>query len=145
VKTGITVSGIDDVNRILTSIAPRDGINLMRATVQDIAQQIAKTAKQKAPDDPTTGSPDLKSSIKAKRRRGSRERVQSDVLVERFGKGDAFYWRFLEFGQGPDGVEHAFFLKALQEMRPEMERIYLEAFAKKLIARMARERKRAGG
>ena len=140
----ITVNGIADLNRILTSIAPREGINLMRATAQDIAQQIAKSAKQNAPDDPTTGPPDLKSSIKAKRRRGSRERVQSDVVVQRSGKGDAFYWRFLELGQGPDGVEHAFFLKALQEMRPDMERVYLEAFARKLVARMARERKRAG-
>lgn len=137
---GITIRGIDDVNSILAQIAPREGINLMRATVHDIALQLAKSAKEKAPDDPSTSSPDLKSSIKAKRNRGNRERVGSDVIVGRA----AFYWRFLEYGDGPDKVEHAFFLNALQEMRPEIDQVYLEAFAKKLIARLKRARKKAG-
>lgn len=135
----ITVSGIADVNAILSQIAPREGVNLIRATVHDIALQLAKSAKDKAPDDPSTGAGDLKSSIKAKRTRGTRERVGSDVTVA----GSAFYWRFLEYGDGPDGVEHAMFLKSLQEMRPEMERVYLEAFAKKLIARLKRARNKA--
>jgi hypothetical protein len=30
-------------------------------------------------------------------------------------------------------------------MRPDMERVYLEAFGRKLAARLARERKRRGG
>jgi HK97 gp10 family phage protein len=134
------VTGISDLNATLTSLAPREGINLIRATVQDIAQQLAKSAIAKAPDDPSTGSPDLKSSIKAKRRRGTRVRVGSDVIV----LPAAFYWRFLEYGDGPDGVEHAFFLSALQEMRPDIDRVYLEAFVRKLTAKLARERKKRG-
>ena len=139
VKTGVTISGVADVNAILAQLAPREGINIMRATVHDIALQLAKSGKDKAPDDPSTSAPDLKSSIKAKRTRGDRQRVGSDVVVAKA----AFYWKFLEYGDGPDGVEHAMFLKALQEMRPEMDRVYLEAFAKKLIARLKRARNKA--
>lgn len=131
----VTLRGVEDVNRLLTQIAPREGINLIRATVQDIAVQLAKSAKENSPTD---GAPlTLRPAIKAKRRRGTRNRVQSDVTVDR----SAYFWRFLEYGDGPDNIEWAMFLKALQEMRPNMERVYLEAFAKKLVARLARMKK----
>ncbi|MES2814465.1 MAG: HK97 gp10 family phage protein [Pseudomonadota bacterium] len=131
--SGTTITGIEDVNRALTEVGPREGRNLIRATVQDIAVQLAKSGKEFAPDD--TGG--LKAGIKAKRDKPTRNTVTSTVRV--FG---AFYWRFLEYGDGPDGVEHAYFLKALQEIRPNMDRVYMEAFAKKLAARIKREMKR---
>lgn len=131
----VTIEGIEGVNRALNEVGPREGRNLIRATVQDIASQLAKSAKENAPAD----KGDLRAGIKAKRDKGSRNTVSSSVRV--FG---AFYWRFLEYGDGPDGVEHAFFLKALQEMRPNMDRVYIDAFAKKLAARIKREMKRRG-
>ena len=132
----ISITGIADVNRILEAIAPREAKNLMRATVQDIASQLAADARKNSPD--KTGT--LDANTKAKRERGSRDRVESSVIVG----GKAFYWRFLEYGDGPDKVEHAMFLKALQAMRPNMDRVYMEAFGRKLEARLARERKRLG-
>ena len=129
----VTIRGIEDVNRVLTEIAPREGINLMRGTVFEIAKQLATSAKSYSPD--RTGL--LDKVTKAKRSRGTKTTVAADVIV---GKR-AFYWRFLEYGLGPDNVEHAMFLKALQAMRPDMDRVYLEAFTKKLIARMARQAK----
>jgi hypothetical protein len=81
----------------------------------------------------------MDAGIKAKRDKPTRNTVASSVRVY-----DAYYWRFLEYGDGPDGVEHAFFLKALQEMRPNMDRVYMDAFAKKLAARIKREMKRRG-
>lgn len=136
-KMDYKIEGIADVNRTLKEIAPREAQNLMRATVQDIASQLAKSAKVGAPKD----GGDLKKAIKAKRERTYPGKAESSVLVNT-GKGGAFYWRFLEYGQGPDGVEHAFFLRALEEMRPNMDRVYMESFVKKLEARLARERKR---
>lgn len=130
----VSVRGIEDVNRILTEIAPKHGIAIMRATVHDIASQLRDDAKDNSPED--TGA--LKKAIKSKRRRGDRNTVQSDVVVER----TAFYWRFLEYGDGPDGVAYDMFLRSLQKLRPNVERVYLEAFTKKLVARMARERAR---
>lgn len=132
-KMDFKIEGIDDVNRTLKEIAPREAKNLMRATVQDIASQLAKSGKANAPKD----DGDLKKGIKAKRERGTKTSVESTV------RSAAFYWRFLEYGQGPDGVEHAFMLKALEEMRPNMDRVYLETFVKKLEARLARQRKAA--
>ncbi|MFP1646117.1 HK97 gp10 family phage protein [Pontitalea aquivivens] len=130
------VSGIRDVNAVLSEIAPREAKNLMRATVHDIAGQLAKSAKAKAPVD----EGDLRRGIKARRRRGTRTQIVSTVDVV-----GAFYWRFLEYGDGPDGVEYAMFLTALQQIRPDVDRVYIEAFARKLMARLARERKRRGG
>ena len=129
----VQITGIEDVNRALNDFAPKDARNLIRATVQDIASQLAKSAKENAPSD--TGG--LKAGIKAKRDKPTRNTVSSSVRV--YG---AYYWRFLEYGDGPDNVDHAFFLKALQEMRPDMDRVYMEAFAKKLAARIKREMKR---
>lgn len=137
-STGITISGIADINAILAQIPARDGINIMRATVHDMALQLARSGKDNSPDDPATGKGDLKSSIKAKKRRGTKTTVNSDVIV----LPSAYYWKFLEYGDGPDNVEHAMFLKALQAMRPDVDRVYMEAFAKKLIARMMRARKK---
>lgn len=132
----VTVTGIADVNRILETIAPREAKNLMRAVVYDIAKQLSDDGQKNSPDD--TGL--LDRSIKPKRERGTRNRIEASVTVG----PRAYYWRFLEYGDGPDGVEHAMFLKALQAMRPNMDSVYMETFARKLEARLARERKRRG-
>ncbi len=136
-KTKVTITGIADVNRLLAQIAPREAKNLMRATVQQVATEVAKVARQKVHVDQGV----LKAAIRVKRERGTKSRI--DVTV-RVGT-DAYYWRFLEYGQGPDGVEHAFFLKALQAIRPDIDRVYLESFVRKLEARLARLAKRSGG
>jgi hypothetical protein len=127
----VTIRGIEDVNRVLQEIAPREAKNLMRATVHDIAGQLAKDARELSPDD--TGL--LDESIKHKRARGTREKVQSDVVVGR----KAFYWRFLEMGRGPDRVEHAFFLRSLQAIRGRLATTYVQVFADKLTSRLARK------
>lgn len=127
------ITGIADVNKVLESIAPKEAKNLMRATVHDVAGQLAKSGKKNA----RHRSGKLKKGIKAKRERGTRDTIESTV------RSSAIQWRFEEYGQGPDGVEVAMFLKALQAMRPNMDRIYLESFVKKLEARLARLRKAA--
>lgn len=131
----VQITGIADVNKILREIGPREAKNLMRATVQDVARQVAKTAKSHTPK----REGELRKGIKPKRERGDKETVRSTVRAR------PYYWRFLEYGDGPDRVEHAMFGKALQEMRPDMDRVYLESFARKLEARLARERKKNGG
>lgn len=135
------VTGVADINRILGQIAPREAKNLMRATVFDITKQAASKMTDYTPDDPATGGGDLKSSIKPKRERGTRDRIEASVVVTNIRRN--YFWRFLEYGDGPDHVEHAMGLKALMALRPDIDRIYAEAFVKKLIARLKRERKRA--
>ena len=137
----VVIRGIEDINAILRDLAPNEAKNLLRATTYDMAKTAAEIAKPLTPDDPKTGGTDLKSSIKPKREKGSRFKVEASVTVTNIRRN--YFWRFLEYGDGPDKVEHAMFLKTLERMRPDISRIYMEAFAKKLIARLVRARKRA--
>lgn len=132
----MTITGIADVNRILRQIAPNEARNLLRTTLTELAKDVAVSAKSKAPSDEGA----VKAGIKHKRERGKR-----DVIAASAGVQGAFYWRFLEYGQGPDHVEHAFFLRAVKEIEPQLEARYLSIFGKKLEARLARLRKKAGG
>ena len=95
-KPTVTLRGIDDVNDMLTKIAPRQAYNIMRATIQSIASEIGKEAKKEAPED----EGDLKGAIKAKRERGAKGYLLSTVRVNPV----AFYWRFLEYGAIPEGA-----------------------------------------
>ena len=124
------ITGVHDVRRVLEAVGPREAQNLMRSTVQGIAGELRKDARKNAPMDDGV----LRRSIKARRRKQQGSRIISAVYVER----PAFYWRFLEYGDGPDGEEHAFFLRALQKMRTRIDSVYLEIFVKKLQARIKR-------
>ena len=115
-------------------IGPKEATNLIRVVVFDLTKQIAKLASDNAPED--RGA--LKAGIKPKRERGKRHFLAASV------RAAPFYWRFLEYGQGPDHVEYAFGLKALQAIRPDIDQTYLQTFARKFEERLARQRKRKG-
>lgn len=136
----VTVTGIADVNAILAQIAPREAKNLLRGTTLDIAKELAVDAKTYTPDDPATQAW-VGTSFTAKRERGNRNTVAASTIVTK-GKGSrSFIWRFLEYGTGPEGVEHAMFLKAFQKMKPEIVPTYLRIFGARLEARLKRLRK----
>ena len=143
-KLGVTITGIADVNRVLRDVAPREARNLMKATVYDLTKQLADSARDRAPSD---GPPlTLKPAIKPKRQRGTRDKIQAAVVVERgkSAKADGYFWRFLEFGTKTGIPEYGFFLRTVQELRPQIDRLYLETFVRKLEARLVRERRRRG-
>jgi hypothetical protein len=126
--------GVDDVNDLLSRVAPNHAQNIMRATVHDMAREVAKDARGEMPSD----EGDLKRSTKHKREKVRDGKVQSTVRVNR----RAFYWRFLEYGQGPDGVEYAFFAKAVQKLRAAWTERFLRSFVKKFESTLARARRR---
>lgn len=132
----MTIRGVEDVNHLLTQIAPREARNIMRATIHATAGGIAKDARNNAPED----EGDLKAAIKHKRERATSRRILSTVRVNR----TAFYWRFVEYGQGPDGEKQAFFLRAVEAFRANMHQIFLTQFGKKWEAAIARAAKRNG-
>jgi hypothetical protein len=129
----VKVTGLKEVKAVLMDLGPKEATNLIRTVVFDMAKQLAEDGANNSPSD----EGDLRSGIKPKRERGKKHYLAASV------RAAPFYWRFLEYGQGPDGVEHAMFLKALQKLRPEVDRVYLETFVRKLEARMARKRKGA--
>lgn len=136
----VTITGIADVNRILAEIAPREAKNLLRNTTLAIAQELAQDAKTYTPDDPSTKEW-VGSSFNAKRERGNRNTVAASTIVKKAKGSRSFIWRFLEYGTGPEGVEHAMFLKAFQKMKPKIVPTYLRIFGAKLEARLKRLRK----
>lgn len=133
--TNIRIRGIADVNRVLQEIAPREAINLMRATTADLAKGLAEDARANAPTD----QGDVRGGIKHKRARGDKNTVKAEVVAN--ANGTSFYWRFREYGQGPDGREDAFFLRALMKAKTELTQRYLKSFTDKLTSRLARKTK----
>ena len=131
----VKITGLEEVDYILGNVAPKQGYNLMRSTIHSIAGSIAKDAKAGAPE----GEGDLKGAIKHKRERGARGYLLSTVRVNPV----AFYWRFLEYGQGPDGVEYAMFMKAVEAFRSQFDAIFIREFGKKWEAALRRAAKRA--
>lgn len=133
------VIGIEEVDKILSDIAPRHANNLMKATIHGVAGEIRDTAKKKAPKDEGT----LKRAIKAKRRRSRPGKPVSEVRVEHGNdaRHDAFYWRFLEYGT----IKHEavpFINPSIEYVRTNMVNIIREQFGKKLEKSLARERKK---
>lgn len=127
------IEGIEDINALLSKVAPKKAKNIMRATVHGVAGQVRNDAKKAMPSD--TG--DMKRSTKAKRRRQRGNKIASDVIVEK----KAFYWRFLEYGQGPDGREVAMFMQAVEKLKADFPRILSEQFVKKFEAALKRASK----
>lgn len=133
-KTRVDVHGLDDVSRLLKQIAPNHAANIIRATVHDVAKELRDDARSEMPDDEGT-------MIAATKHRRERFRFGVARSTVRVGR-EAFYWRFLEYGQGPDRIAHDFFYKALQMMRGKLTRSFLSAFGRKFEAALKRARKR---
>lgn len=123
----VKIDGIDAVRRMLNDIAPTEARKLMRQTVQDIAKQVVDDAKARMPRD----SGAMISGTYAKQEKMEGVSVSSTVRVRR-----AFYWRFLEYGDGPDHVEHAMFLQAKEHVMSTIDHRFLDAFSKRLITRL---------
>lgn len=136
----VTITGIAEVNRLLAEIAPNEARNLMRSTTLEIAKELAKDAKNYTPDDPATAAW-VGDNFSWKRERGSRNVIAASTIVKKGNGSRSFIWRFLEYGTGPEGVEHAMFLKAFQKMKPEIVPTYLRIFGDKLEARLKKLRK----
>lgn len=135
-RVDMQLRGVEDVDRLLSQVAPRQAKNIMRATVHGIAGEIRDDARDRAPSD---GPPVvLKKNIRAKRERGLPGYVESTVRVA----PKAFYWKFLELGTVKMAAR-PFFGPAVQAYRAT-QAIFLRQFVTKFEAALARARKRQG-
>lgn len=144
-KDGFTITGTEDVAKILESIDKKHARNLLRATVHGVASEIGKLAKVNARQYKDTGK--LLRSIKWRRKNSPPEAPVSVVYVE----PQAYYWRFVEYGTKgnpeknlPPLPERPIFRKAEQDIKPRLPQVYAEQFARKLEAKIRREMKKAG-
>lgn len=138
----VAVIGLEDINKVLSELAPKYANNLSKALVHGMASETVKEARKRVPK--RTGN--LRRAIKAKRRRGKPGQPVSDVIVEsgKTAKYDGFYWRFVEFGTGgPVPQPEQPFLRPAKDMiQSNIPRIAEEQFTKKLAAAVKREQKR---
>lgn len=132
-KPTMKLRGVDDVDHVLSRIAPRQAKNIMRSTVHDMAKQVRDDARDGMPEDEGT----MKKVTRHKRERVVMNKIRSTVRVG----FDAFYWRFLEYGDGPDRIAHDFFLKAVHKLRSNMTSRFLTSFGDKFERALARARK----
>lgn len=134
----VKVEGLEQVQEMLKEKSPRVARNLMRATVQAVASNIAKDAKKQAPR--LTGN--LQRAIKARRKKSPPDKPTSLVIVGE-GKGhkpDAFYWKFVEYGT--QYIPPAPFIgPAKQRAQANMKTMLVEEFGKKFEKQLAREAK----
>lgn len=129
----VELKGMDDVEKLLGEIAPNQAQNIMRATIHGVAGQIRDDAKDRMPLD----EGDMIAGTKAKR-----EKVRYGFASSTVRVAGAFYWRFVEYGQGPDGWAQSMFGKAVDNYRARQNQIMLQEFGKKFEAALMRARKR---
>lgn len=139
----VEVVGIEDIQKVLTELAPKHARNLSRSFVHGLASEVSKEAKKRVPK--KTGN--LKKAIKAKRKRSTPDKPVSDVIVQqgKNAKNDGFYWFFVEYGTGGPvpQPEQPFLRPARDLIEANLSKTADEQFTKKLTALMKREQKKA--
>jgi len=125
----VEIRGIDDVRRLLGDLMPKEAKLLTRQTTKDVAEAIADEAKRIMPVD----EGEMRSGTRARQERDKDGTGRASVRV----KG-AFYWRFLEYGDGPDGIEHAMFARAKEKIMHKIDTVATRAFVQRLAARLRR-------
>jgi hypothetical protein len=123
----IEITGLHDVMTMLRDVAPKEARKMIGDTVNDVAKQVAKAAQGRMPVD--TGA--MRKGVKVYREKMNGTAITSTIRVV-----GAYYWRFLEYGDGPDGVEHGFFFRSREEVVSELDRVFLDKFARRLVARL---------
>ena len=134
-RTSVQISGIDELHDMLREVMPNQARNILRSTVQGVASQVTKEMRKRAPKDEGV----LRKAIKAKRRRGSRDEIVSEVRIEhgRGARNDAWHWHFIEFGT----LHHPpapFIIPTVESMGPRIPGIFREQFGKKYEATLRR-------
>jgi HK97 gp10 family phage protein len=136
--SNVEIKNLRFVQRQLRDFAPRVAAAIMRRTTHRIAAQIRDEIKRAAPKD--TGT--LKKAVKAVRRRGSRDAVESVVIITR-GKAatnDAFYWRFVEYGT-KKVPPRPFVAPVYKRFRSTYKRVMKEELKKQIAKEMAKQAK----
>lgn len=118
----MNLNGLTELSDWLTVTAPNLARQLAGDMVMDVAKGIADEAKATMP----TNTGKMKKATRARKGRASKTQVSANVECK------AFYWVFLEHGDGPDGVEHAMFRRAEEKVKAGLDRAEFTRFRKRL-------------
>lgn len=140
------IDGIDFVKSLLSDVAPKVAINLLRSTVHGVVVTLNKEIKSEAPIE----HGDLKKSFKAKRRNmkgKDRTHASSAVITDdktnpTQKRPDGTYtWKHVNYGTRSPYFKAAnpFVDRVVDRMRPKMKLIFTEQFLIKLAKQMQKE------
>jgi HK97 gp10 family phage protein len=127
------VEGAQDLRDLLRNYAPNEARNIMRATVHGVAGFVRDVMKGRI----KKKSHQAEKSIKAVRRRGSETEIVSDVR----GGATAPYLIMLNYGTSNTEAQ-PFIEPTVEEVRPDLPKIYREEFGDKLVKSIARKAKK---
>ena len=147
VSRNIEILGLENVNKILSELIPREANNLSKAMVFGFAQHAAKLVKKRAPVGSRSNRGNLKKAIKAKRIKSAPGYPKAKVVITKGirAKNDAFYWRFVEYETGGKNPQPAqpFVRPAILEFKAQMDGLLDQVFTKKLNNAVKRAKKKA--
>ena len=137
--TGIRIEGVEALKETLNTELPGQAHNLLRVAIFNVAKRGRDMLKNAAPV--RTGR--LRMSLKARRNRGDRNTVSSDVIFEtgKQAKADGFYWRFLEHGTVKTPAQ-PFVAPVVAELGAAMPGILTVELGRALEKALARKAKR---
>lgn len=124
---GVEVTGLDAVLAALEDVAEDSVKKLTADFCLDVATAIAEEAKAIMPKD--TG---VMAALTVAEIGKGRNASSASVRVGR----DAYYWRFLEYGDGPDGIEHAFFMRSREKVFADIDNVAANNFRQRLAQMM---------
>ena len=131
-RTSIQFEGVEELRDALRNVIPREAIQILRTVNFNIAAELRDVMKKLVKK--RTGK--LEHTIYAIRRRSRNYEHISEVR----GGREAPYAFMLEFGTSKTRAQ-PFILPSVEELRPDLERIYREQFGKALERVMRRKAK----
>lgn len=92
----VKIHGLKELEKTLAQTLPQEAYNITRGAVFDIAAILRDKMKERVP----VREGDLKRSIKAKRNRGTRTKLEASVIADKSGgrSGRGYHAHFIEFG-----------------------------------------------
>lgn len=117
----VQVLGLEQVKKTLKDVSPAEGRRIARRTVTRVAREVRDQVRQRAPVD----SGNLRKSIKSRRAKGSPDRAEAEVWVDKSGgrSGKGYHWHLVEFGTVKMAAQ-PFLVPTIEEMRPKVPEIY---------------------
>lgn len=135
------ITGVEETQLLLKSIAPKHAANLNRNVNLALAAQIGRKIRKLAPED----EGDIKKSVKWRRKKSPADKPVSIVYASKIKKGyTPFWWRFQEHGRGGENPQPGknFVSRSTEIIMSNIDSIYKKQFKKKLSEMVEREKKK---
>lgn len=129
------MTGVAELEKLLGDVSPKSANRIMKNTLNDMARDIRKEMRRRAPKDEGT----LRKAIKTYSPKQRGNLLKADVWIThgKNTKYDAYYWHIIEWGS----VNHTaqpFIKPSTEEFRQRQPRIMREAFGKRYEKEMQR-------